>query len=102
MCEYSQYYEAFTARLLHGEGLTPDRCRCHGGGWILSDLDTWHRCPDHYVPGQPHPEDDVPTDEEVYANLSEGFEYQAPAPHAPAPPADADAEDPSMPDECPF
>lgn len=54
--EYGQYYEAFTARLAAGEGLTPERCRCRGNGWILSELDTLHECPDHYT-GQVHPED---------------------------------------------
>lgn len=23
-------------------------CNCHGSGWILSDWDTWHKCPLHY------------------------------------------------------
>ncbi len=54
--EYSQYYRAFVERLRVGEGLTAEECRCCGGGWILSDVDTWHRCPDHFA-GQPHPED---------------------------------------------
>jgi hypothetical protein len=58
MSELVQYYEAFSTRLLHGEGLDAEDCRCHGGGWILSDVDTWHKCPDHHVAGQPHPEDD--------------------------------------------
>jgi hypothetical protein len=34
----------------------PDKCRCRGGGWILSDWDTWHQCPEHFN-GQRHPED---------------------------------------------
>ena len=59
MSEYQQYYEAFTARLCSPEELTPDQCHCHGGGWILSDVDTWHKCPDHYVQGQKHPDDDM-------------------------------------------
>lgn len=58
LSEYTQYYQAFSARLQQPEGLSPDKCRCHGGGWILSDVDTWHKCPDHYKAGQPHPEDD--------------------------------------------
>jgi hypothetical protein len=32
-------------------------CPCHGNGWALSDVDTWHTCPIHYK-GQSHPEDD--------------------------------------------
>lgn len=56
--ELSQYYEAFVARLAVGEGLAPEDCACRGGGWILSQIDTWHQCPDHYT-GQRHPEDDM-------------------------------------------
>ena len=33
----------------------PATCRCHGGGWMLSDFDSWHMCPAHYE-GQEHPE----------------------------------------------
>lgn len=32
-------------------------CPCHGHGWALSDVDTWHQCPVHFN-GQRHPEDD--------------------------------------------
>ena len=56
--ELSLYYHNFAARLCAGEGLTPEECRCNGGGWILSEVDTWHKCPDHHK-GQPHPEDYV-------------------------------------------
>jgi hypothetical protein len=34
----------------------PETCACHGGGWILSQLDTFHQCPVHFA-GQRHPED---------------------------------------------
>jgi hypothetical protein len=33
----------------------PDECPCHGRGWALSDVDTWHTCPIHFE-GQLHPE----------------------------------------------
>jgi hypothetical protein len=36
-------------------------CPCHGGGWVLSDLDTWHKCPIHFH-GQRHPEDEGPAE----------------------------------------
>ena len=55
--EYSQYYETFTSRLSCGEGIPADKCRCQGSGWILSEIDTWHKCPDHFK-NQPHPEFD--------------------------------------------
>lgn len=32
-----------------------EKCPCQGGGWILSEFDTWHQCPDHYK-GHRHPE----------------------------------------------
>jgi len=34
----------------------PKTCACHGGGWILSQLDSFHTCPVHFK-GQRHPED---------------------------------------------
>ena len=34
----------------------PFRCPC-SGGWLHTDLDTWHECPTHYT-GSPHPEND--------------------------------------------
>ena len=64
MSELVQYYEAFSARLATPEGLAAEDCRCHGGGWILSDVDTLHKCPDHYVPGQRHPDDDWDDDDQ--------------------------------------
>lgn len=65
--ELSLYYHNFAARLCVPEGLAPEDCRCHGGGWILSEVDTWHHCPDHYT-GQAHPDDadmDVDTGDPV-------------------------------------
>lgn len=48
------YYDDFRT----GHWADPDasRCPCHGSGWALSDVDTWHECPCHYA-GQQHPED---------------------------------------------
>jgi hypothetical protein len=105
MSEYAQYYEAFTARLASPEGLSPEDCRCHGGGWILSDVDTWHQCPDHFA-GQLHPEDFDP-----YRDLSpEDLAELTAALDAAAEPAAAaplicvfDPEfDPNNPDHIPF
>lgn len=36
----------------------PKECPCHGHGYTLSDLDTWHQCPIHWTPETRHPEDD--------------------------------------------
>lgn len=38
----------------------PSQCECRGG-WLLSDYDTWHRCPLHGR-GVPHPEEEVDFD----------------------------------------
>jgi hypothetical protein len=35
--------------------VNPSLCGCRGRGWFLSDLDTYHECPIHYI-GQAHPE----------------------------------------------
>jgi hypothetical protein len=32
-----------------------DECPCHGRGFALSEVDTWHKCPVHFE-GQLHPE----------------------------------------------
>ena len=41
----------------------PDLCGCRGGGWWLSQLDTWHKCPNH-APDAPHPECDYGYEDE--------------------------------------
>lgn len=33
----------------------PERCGCHGSGWVLSPLDSWEPCPVH--PQLQHPEE---------------------------------------------
>lgn len=58
MSELQHYFETFSARCAVGEGLTPEECACHGSGWLLSQVDTWHKCPDHFK-SQPYPEDDI-------------------------------------------
>jgi len=35
----------------------PFICLCRGSGWLLSDLDSWHKCPWHGE-NVPHPEED--------------------------------------------
>lgn len=67
MSEYSQYYADSCAGSF--ASLDADECGCHGHGYFLSEVDTWHRCPVHYVAGQGHP-----LDSEV-----EGWEAEAPA-----------------------
>lgn len=55
MSELQQYYDNFrTGYWAHPD---PEKCKCRGSGYALSEVDTWHSCPEHYVPGQPHPED---------------------------------------------
>jgi hypothetical protein len=36
----------------------PEQCGCGGGGWILTDFDTWEECPCHR--GMMHPDDYSP------------------------------------------
>ena len=56
MSELQHYYNNFRAGSF--ERLDPARCGCRGTGYALSEVDTWHKCPVHYTPGQRHPEDD--------------------------------------------
>jgi len=66
MSEHQLYYDAFRTRVAMGEFSHPDPsiCECHGGGWFLSQVDTWHKCPAH--PNKPHPEDDWQEDEKHF------------------------------------
>jgi len=66
MSELKQYFDCFEARLQAPEGLPAERCRCHGSGWIFSEVDTVHQCRDHFN-GQRHPEDDSEFYEELAA-----------------------------------
>jgi len=54
MSELALYYENFCAGWWAQEN--EDECPCHGGGWALSEVDTWHKCPVHYR-GQPDRDD---------------------------------------------
>jgi len=38
---HSDYYNDFRMQVFHGAMCGGESCR----GWILSDVDTWHRCP---------------------------------------------------------
>ena len=49
------YYDTVTELYSHCDP-DPDRCACGGGGWLLSDYDTWHPCSFAGHAG-PHPED---------------------------------------------
>ena len=69
MSELAAYYEAFRTGYWAEENETV--CPCHGSGWALSEVDTWHECPVHFR-GQPSPEshEGFESDEEyaVYYN----------------------------------
>lgn len=58
MSELQHYYDNFRAGSF--ARLHPARCGCGGTGYALSQVDTWHECPVHYIAGQRHPEDDGP------------------------------------------
>lgn len=66
MSEQSLYYESFSSG--YWCEADPKACRCRGSGWALSELDTFHKCPEHYK-GQPHPETDYCTE------CGDGFEF---------------------------
>jgi len=53
MSELQAYYDTFRTGCWATEDA--EECPCHGGGWALSDVDTWHKCPTHYC-GQALPE----------------------------------------------
>lgn len=56
MSELEHYYNNFRAGSF--ERRDPDKCGCRGTGYALPQVDTWHKCPVHFTPGQRHPEDD--------------------------------------------
>jgi len=58
MNDYTAYLNAFIQSAAFGDGRDAKDCRCHGGGWLCSEVDTWHKCPDHFH-GQTHPEVDA-------------------------------------------
>jgi hypothetical protein len=53
MSELQSYYDTF--RQGYWATADADECPCHGRGWALSDVDTWHTCQIHFE-GQLHPE----------------------------------------------
>lgn len=54
-------HEAYAEEIRRGVWAdpNPNRCGCRGGGWWVSDFDSWHRCPFH-GDGVPTPECDYP------------------------------------------
>lgn len=70
MSNYSEH-DQYLASFQTGYWATEDEasCPCHGSGWALSEVDTWHECPVHFQ-GQTHPEaeEGLPSQEEVEAS----------------------------------
>lgn len=54
MSELQAYYDNFRTGYWATE--SAEDCPCHGRGFALSEVDTWHKCPVHYA-GQLSPED---------------------------------------------
>lgn len=50
----------------------PSHCPCRGRGWMLSDFDTWHRCPIHEGLPNPDPEylDEAETEAQAVAEAA--------------------------------
>lgn len=63
--EYEIYYSEFVQPKVWAHP-DPDLCGCRGSGWWLSEVDTWEHCP-HHGKGVPHPEEYIPTEEELAA-----------------------------------
>lgn len=91
MSEYEQYYEACE----RGMFSDPDKqyCGCKGAGWFLSQVDTWHKCPEHYD-GSPDPESQQDYDDDGSAAV----EIAPVSVEPPAPPLETTEID----DEIPF
>lgn len=67
MSELELYYENFRAGWWANED--PEACACGGRGYALSEVDTWHKCPLHFEPGQAHPEDPSPPEGDEAADF---------------------------------
>lgn len=55
--ERGAYYINFGRMVRRDAVEDPEDCACRGSGWVLSQVDTWHKCPVASHAG-PHPEDD--------------------------------------------
>ncbi len=64
--EQAAYYQAFSTGYWASEDAAS--CPCHGQGYVLSEVDTWHECPVHFC-GQLHPD--------ALDGAPEGFDAQA-------------------------
>ena len=73
--EQAAYYSNFCAGYWAAENAA--QCPCHGNGWALSEVDTWHKCPVHFK-GQPHPEDDHAFDDPIEVNEVDTVSFRAP------------------------
>lgn len=51
--------ESIAAQIAYDCRPDASECWCRGSGWVLSNWDSFHRCPYHYD-GQPHPEESEP------------------------------------------
>jgi len=65
------YYDNFCVEVSMLAHHDPEVCLCKGGGWVLSDVDTWHECPCHKE--KPHPEseyDETPAEDQPQATVT--------------------------------
>lgn len=75
MSELQAYYDTFRTGYWATEN--EGECLCHGRGWALSDVDTWHKCPVHFR-GQLGPEaadGDMSIEEYMEADLLSRSEW---------------------------
>lgn len=61
--------------------IDPTICACKGSGWVLSDLDTWHKCSSHFNKELGHPEendyfDEISKEERETIRLNEFIKWK--------------------------
>lgn len=82
------YYDNF--RSGYWADSDPSKCACHGHGYALSEVDTWHECSIHHVDGQRHPEEGGCDDE----GAEDDYEVESAPAYKPEPALFADDDIP--------
>ena len=57
--------DQITSEIILSGNENPKKCKCRGGGWVLSNYDTWETCGIHFN-DQNHPED---REEPIYCEI---------------------------------
>lgn len=75
MSEYQQYFNEYASVNSRWAAPEASECGCHGAGWWLSEVDTWHQCPYHGKDKR-HPEDNSPLVEVTSENKGNSAEIK--------------------------